>query len=110
MCHVPISMKEILKCYFTCTFVMSSRKLINPFFLSNISSEISRLRRRIEELKLLEKRERELEELVQQLHGNEYRFYLVTYMMCFKEKKTANVVCFFYISPLYYFEHYNIPM
>lgn len=35
---------------------------------SDISSEISRLRRRIEELKLLEKRERELEELVQQLH------------------------------------------
>lgn len=91
---------------------MSSRKLINPFFLSNISSEISRLRRRIEELKLLEKRERELEELVQQLHGNEYRFYLVTYMMCFKEKKTAMLFGFFYIyiSPLYYFEHYNIPM
>lgn len=90
---------------------MSSRKLINPFFLSDISSEISRLRRRIEELKLLEKRERELEELVQQLHGNEYRFYLVTYMICFKEKKTAMLfVFFFYISPLYYFEHYNIPM
>lgn len=74
---------------------MSSRKLINPFFLSDISSEISRLRRRIEELKLLEKRERELEELVQQLHGNEYRFYLVTYMICFKEKKTAMLFGFF---------------
>lgn len=60
------------------------------FFLSIFSSDISKLQRRINELKLLEKRERELEELVQQLHGNKYRFYLVTDMMYFKNKGEMN--------------------
>lgn len=38
-------------------------------FIRSLSTEISKLRKRIKDLKLLEERERELEKLEQQLYG-----------------------------------------
>lgn len=42
-------------------------------FIRSLSTEISQLKKRIKDLKLLEERERELEKLEQQLYGNTKR-------------------------------------
>lgn len=39
------------------------------FFIRSLETEISKLRKRIKDLKLLEERERELEKLEQELYG-----------------------------------------